>query len=73
MQEFYIAYRTSQQAYYEYQDEVTTWENTYGETAHQKTESVSGRLQKLKEEADKQSSDTFNYHYSSRSKDRGAR
>jgi hypothetical protein len=73
MQEFYRAYRTSQQAYYEYQDEVATWENTYGETARQKTESVSERLQKIKEDANKQNSDTFNYHHSSRNKDRGAR
>ena len=73
MGEFYLAHHTSRQAYYEYHDKLEAWEKTYGETSHQQIESIRGRLQKLKEEANKQNSDTFNYHHSSRSKDRGAR
>ena len=73
MGEFYLAYHTSRQAYYEYHDEVAAWEKTYGETSRQPTKSIHGRLQELKEEANKQNSDTFSYHNSSRSKDRGAR
>ena len=73
MGDFYLAYHTSRQAYYEYHDKVEIWEKTYGETSRRQTESIRGRLQELKEEANKQNSDTFNYHHSSRKKDRGAR
>ena len=73
MGDFYLAYHTSRQAYYEYHDKVEIWEKTYGETSRQQTESIRGRLQELKEEANKQDTDPFNYHHSSRKKDRGAR
>ena len=73
MGEFYLTYHTSRQAYYEYHDKLEAWEQTYGETLSQSTESIRGRLQELKEEANIQNADTFTYHHSNRKKDRGAR
>ena len=73
MGEFYLAHHTSRQAYYEYHDRLEAWEKTYGEASRQQTESIRGRLQELKEEANRQNSDTFTSHHNSRKKDRGAR
>ena len=73
MGEFYMAHHTSRQAYYEYYDKLEAWENAYGEASRQQTESIRGRLQELKEEANRQNADSFTYHHSNRKKDRGAR
>ena len=59
--------------YYEYRDKVEAWEKIYGETSRQPTESIRGRLQELKEEANRQNADTFTSYHSSHKKDRGAR
>ena len=73
MGDFYLTYLASRQAYYEYHDEVAMWEQTYGESSRQQTESIRGRLQELKEEANRQNADTFTSYHSSHKKDRGAR
>ena len=66
-----MAHHTSRQAYYEYHDKLEAWENAYGEASRQQTESIRGRLQELKEEANRQNADSFTYHHSNRKKDRG--
>lgn len=68
MGEFYLAHHTSRQAYYEYHDKLEAWENAYGEASRQQTESIRGRLQELKEEANIQNADTFTYHHSNQSR-----
>lgn len=73
MREFYLAHHTSRQAYYEYHEKLEAWEQTYGETSHQQTESIHGRLQELKEEANRHNSNAYTYNHSNRTKDRGAR
>ena len=73
MGDFYLAHHTSRQAYYEYHEKLEAWEQTYGKSSHQQTESIRGRLQELKEEANGQNADTFPSYHSSRKKDRGAR
>ena len=68
VQNFYTAFYTAQRATDAYQKECTKWEETYGEKATPKAESMHEKLQRYQEKADKQNA---NQPY--RSRDKGAR
>ncbi len=68
VQEFYNAFRTSEDACRKYQKECAKWEDTYGENAKPKEESFSEKLQRYQKQVSEQSRS-----YTSSHRDRGAR
>ena len=68
VKEFYGEYHTAQRSYWDYQDKVKEWENTYGVSAKPKQKSIHERIQEYQKKADEQNRGRQIY-----SKDRGAR
>ncbi len=68
VQDFYTAFYTAQRATDAYQKECAKWDETYGEKAAQKTETMHEKIQRYKEKVDRQNA---NRPY--QSKDKGAR
>ena len=68
VQDFYTAFYTAQRVTDAYQKECAKWEETYGEKATPKAESMHEKLQRYQEKADRQ-----NANQPHRSRDKGAR
>lgn len=68
VQDFYTAFHTAQRATDTYQKECAKWEETYGEKATPKAETMHEKLQRYQEKANRQNS---NQPY--RGRDTGAR
>lgn len=68
VQDFYTAFYTAQRATDAYQKECAKWEETYGEKATSKAETMQEKIQRYKEMADRQ-----NASQPYRSRDKGAR
>ena len=68
VQDFYTAFYTAQRATDAYQRECAKWEETYGEKAIPKVETMHDKIQRYKEKADRQ-----NTSQPYRSRDKGAR
>ena len=68
VQDFYTAFYTAQRATDAYQRECAKWEETYGEKAIPKVETMHDKIQRYKEKADRQ-----NASQPYRSRDKGAR
>ena len=68
VQDFYTAFYTAQRAIDAYQQECAKWDETYGEKATPKAETMHEKIQRYKEKADRQNA---NRPYQSR--DKGAR
>lgn len=68
VQDFYTAFYTAQNAFDAYQKECSKWEETYGEKAAPKVETMHEKIKRYQEKADKQ---IANRQYQSR--DKGAR
>ena len=68
VQDFYTAFYTAQRATDAYQKECAKWEETYGEKATPKAETMHDKIQRYKEKADRQ-----NASQPYRSRDKGAR
>lgn len=68
VQDFYTAFYTAQRATDAYQRECAKWEEAYGEKAAPKAETMHDKIQRYKEEADRQ-----NASQPYRSRDKGAR
>ena len=67
-QDFYTAFYTAQRAANAYQNECTKWDETYGEKATPKDETIHEKLQRYKETADRQ-----NIRQPFQNRDKGAR
>ena len=68
VQEFYRTYHKSYSAYITYNEQVTEWEETYGEKTASKAETFDERLQRYQREAKKQYIDK-NYHNKDKGRD----
>ena len=68
VQDFYTTFYTAQRATEAYQKECAKWEETYGEKANPKAETMHDKIKRYQEKADRQNA---NQPY--RSRDKGAR
>lgn len=68
VKEFYGEYHTAQRSYWDYQDKVKGWEDTYAVSAKPKQKSIHEHIQEYQKKADEQNRGRKIY-----SKDRGAR
>lgn len=65
MQEYYIAFKASKNAFCKYQEECTQREEAYGEKAAQKAETMHEKIQRYQQKANRHNTE-LTYHKGAR-------